>query len=285
MNDNRFSDAVIRQFTGNVCALSVQKFSSNVIEKVRRPQITSRNKILIEVFPQCVRVAEHSTRKMLIGELLNRTRLEKLLRDSYGNYCVQVRVYGCGISHRCANHANLPQTALDYAEPAQRALLVEGIRPVLPLIRNTPYGKRIQNKLQREHNDVYGGGAGGGSYHHNQQALVNMSLGNHGMGAMNHGPASGRHISHLQAGALADAYTGQNGLYPLQGGHGLHTPLHGLQSIDSYVMQGSNNHSPGLTPPHSHAGAFSGVSSAYGNVNSFPVGVADPYQRSFAYNM
>jgi len=39
---------------------------------------------------QCVRVAEHSTRKILIEELLNRTRLEKLLRDSYGNYCVQV---------------------------------------------------------------------------------------------------------------------------------------------------------------------------------------------------
>ena len=27
---------------------------------------------------------------MLIEELLNRSRLEKLLRDSYGNYCVQV---------------------------------------------------------------------------------------------------------------------------------------------------------------------------------------------------
>ncbi|KAI0719110.1 ARM repeat-containing protein [Cerioporus squamosus] len=247
LNDNRFSDAVIRQFAGNVCALSVQKFSSNVIEK-------------------CIRVAEHSTRKMLISELLNRTRLEKLLRDSYGNYCVQ--------------------TALDYAEPAQRALLVEGIRPVLPLIRNTPYGKRIQNKLQREHNDGFGGGGG---YHHNQQALVNMALGNQGMG-MGHGPAGGRHMSHLQAGALADAYTAQNGLYALQGGPGLHAPqLHGLQShsIDSYVMQGSNNHSPGLTPPHSHAGAgaFSGVSS-YGNVNSFPVGVAaDPYQRTFGYGM
>ncbi|KAM5534349.1 hypothetical protein V8D89_011942 [Ganoderma adspersum] len=244
LNDNRFSDAVIRQFTGNVCALSVQKFSSNVIEK-------------------CVRVAEHSTRKMLIGELLNRTRLEKLLRDSYGNYCVQ--------------------TALDYAEPGQRALLVEGIRPVLPLIRNTPYGKRIQNKLQREHNDVYGGGGG---YHHNQQALVNMALGNQGMG-MTHGHNAGRHMSHLQAGALADAYTAQNGLYALQGGPGLHAaPLHaGLQthSIDSYVMQGSNNHSPGLTPPQSHAGAFSGMSS-YGN--AFPVAVADPYQRqSFAYGM
>lgn len=71
LNDSRFSDAVIRQFSGNVCALSVQKFSSNVIEK-------------------CVRVAEHSTRKMLIEEFLNCSRLEKLLRDSYGNYCVQV---------------------------------------------------------------------------------------------------------------------------------------------------------------------------------------------------
>jgi hypothetical protein len=37
LNDNRFSDGVIRQFVGNVCALSVQKFSSNVIEKVGTP--------------------------------------------------------------------------------------------------------------------------------------------------------------------------------------------------------------------------------------------------------
>jgi hypothetical protein len=48
------------------------------------------------------------------------------------------------------------QTALDYAEPTQRALLVERIRPVRPLIRNTPYGKRIQNKLQREQMDHFG---------------------------------------------------------------------------------------------------------------------------------
>lgn len=47
LNDNRFSDAVIRQFTGNVCALSVQKFSSNVIEKVRlRSTFTSEFNVL-----------------------------------------------------------------------------------------------------------------------------------------------------------------------------------------------------------------------------------------------
>ena len=36
--DPRFADAVVRQFLGNVPALSCQKFSSNVVEKVRAPE-------------------------------------------------------------------------------------------------------------------------------------------------------------------------------------------------------------------------------------------------------
>jgi len=50
---------------------------------------------------QCIRVAEPDTRAALIDEMVNRLRLEKLLRDSYANYVVQ--------------------TSLDYAEPRQRA--------------------------------------------------------------------------------------------------------------------------------------------------------------------
>ncbi|KAF9978557.1 hypothetical protein BGZ65_006949, partial [Modicella reniformis] len=111
LSDNRFTDALIRRFIGNVCVLSVQKFSSNVIEK-------------------CIRVAEPETRKFLIEEMINKARLDKLLRDSYANYVVQ--------------------TALDFADPIQRAQLVECIRPLLPAIRNTPYGKRIQSKLHRD---------------------------------------------------------------------------------------------------------------------------------------
>ncbi|KAG6332810.1 hypothetical protein ID866_6282 [Astraeus odoratus] len=254
LNDNRFSDAVIRQFTGNVCALSVQKFSSNVIEK-------------------CIRVAEHNTRKILIEELLNRSRLEKLLRDSYGNYCVQ--------------------TALDYAEPGQRALLVEGIRPVLPLIRNTPYGKRIQNKLQREHMDNFGGGFQG------QQAMVNMGVGNQAIG-LGHGHLSpaARHVPqnmHPSSNPMADMYGSQGGLYGLQGqgsyGHSPMAPqMHGLgaRSIDEYVLQSHSPHNTRLTPPHTHAGGYSGVSgyasvSPFGNV-SHAGSISDPYQ-SYGYGM
>ncbi|KAF8641150.1 hypothetical protein AX17_000788 [Amanita inopinata Kibby_2008] len=241
LNDNRFSDAIIRQFFGNVCALSVQKFSSNVIEK-------------------CVRVAEHNTRKLLIDEFLNRTRLEKLLRDSYGNYCVQ--------------------TALDYSEPGQRTLLVEGIRPVLPLIRNTPYGKRIQNKLQREHMDHYG------SYH-NQHPL--MSLGNQGLN-VTHG--AGRHMSQAipQHNPLTDIYG--NGLYPIPqsqtsfGQAQLGSGLPGLQpqSIDGYVLQGNSSHQ-GLSPTHGSAysrGSFSNVS-PFGGAG-LASAINDPYQRTaFGY--
>ncbi|KAM3582907.1 hypothetical protein VKS41_004664 [Umbelopsis sp. WA50703] len=111
LGDSRYTDSMIKQFLGNVCALSVQKFSSNVIEK-------------------CIRVAEPDTRAALIEEMVNRLLLEKLLRDSYANYVVQ--------------------TSLDYADPRQRAQLVECIRPLLPAIRNTPYGKRIQSKIHRE---------------------------------------------------------------------------------------------------------------------------------------
>ncbi|KAK9694553.1 hypothetical protein K7432_013376 [Basidiobolus ranarum] len=111
LGEDHFSNSLIRTFWGSVCVLSIQKFSSNVIEK-------------------CIRVADHETRKGLIEELLNPEQLEKMLRDSFANYVVQ--------------------TALDYADPVQRSLLVECIKPMIPFIKNTPYGKRIQGKLLRE---------------------------------------------------------------------------------------------------------------------------------------
>lgn len=135
LNDNRFIEAIVRQFLGNVAALSAQKFSSNVVEK-------------------CIRVADATGRRAIIDELLNKQRLERLLRDSFANYVVQ--------------------TALDYAEPAQRAQLIETIRPILPMIRNTPYGKRIQSKVAREDHHHHRGHHHGGHHMMHQGGYYGM---------------------------------------------------------------------------------------------------------------
>ena len=64
---------------------------------------------------------------MMIEEMLNANELEKMLSDAYANYVVQ--------------------TALQYADPETKTKLVDAIRPILPSIRQTPYGRRIQNKI------------------------------------------------------------------------------------------------------------------------------------------
>ena len=56
--------------------------------------------------------------------------LSMLLQDPFGNYVIQ--------------------TALGIAKPEQYRRLVEEIKPLLPALRNTPYGKRIQNKIAKD---------------------------------------------------------------------------------------------------------------------------------------
>ncbi|KAJ1941241.1 hypothetical protein GGF37_003637, partial [Kickxella alabastrina] len=107
-----YSEPLIRRFVDHICGLSVQKFSSNVMEK-------------------CIRIASPATRKMMVAPMLQREKLDMLMRDSYGNYVVQ--------------------TALDFADQTtQRLEIIEAILPLLPHIRHTPYGKRIFIKLQRD---------------------------------------------------------------------------------------------------------------------------------------
>ena len=108
LQEKDFTDPLCLSFQGQVCLLSKQKFSSNVIEK-------------------CIRGADSSTSQVLIREMLDLVELEKLLRDNFANYVVQ--------------------TAIDYAEGEQKKQLVESIEPLLPLIRQAPYHRRIQNKI------------------------------------------------------------------------------------------------------------------------------------------
>lgn len=109
LNEPIFTEPLVRMFKGRVGQLSKQKFSSNVIEK-------------------CLRCAQEPSKDMLIEEMLSPTELDRLLRDSFANYVIQ--------------------TALDYANPPMKARLIDAIRPYLPAIRTTPYGRRIQAKIQ-----------------------------------------------------------------------------------------------------------------------------------------
>jgi len=110
LNEPLFTTPMCEGFRGRIVELSKQKFSSNVIEK-------------------CIRCAEMSAKAMMIEELLvNVEDLEQLMRDSYGNYVVQ--------------------TALEFAPPEMCISLIDIMRPILPSIRQTPYGRRIQSKVQ-----------------------------------------------------------------------------------------------------------------------------------------
>ena len=108
LNEPSFTEPVVNQFRDHVSQLSRHKFSSNVIEK-------------------CLRCAQDASKDMIVDEILAPGEMEKLIRDNYANYVIQ--------------------TALEYATPHKKATLVETIRPVLPSVRSTPYGRRIQAKI------------------------------------------------------------------------------------------------------------------------------------------
>ena len=97
LNDSRFSEPLIRTFIGNVCSLSVQK----CVQPDSLPSFTNRaDRFSSNVVEKCIRVADSEVRKVLVGEVLNRSRLEKLLRDSYGNYVIQTILDYCEIGQR-----------------------------------------------------------------------------------------------------------------------------------------------------------------------------------------
>ncbi|KAH3762630.1 armadillo-type protein [Pelomyxa schiedti] len=99
------------QLKGYIAELSMQKFSSNVMEKI-------------------IQSGDLEAKYLVVKEITESPEIATLLQDPFGNYVVQ--------------------TALSHADPSQHRALVEKINPHLPQLRNTPYGKRIQTKVMKE---------------------------------------------------------------------------------------------------------------------------------------
>ena len=143
-----FTDPLCKSFEGSIPLLSKQKFSSNVIEK-------------------CIRGSRIDMRRMMIDEMMQNGELDKMIKDPYANYVIQ--------------------TALDFSDPECKAGLVEAIRPLLPSIRTTPFGRRIQTK-------IFGssGSRSGGMSTPNEPSSGQISFARNGPGhAVPNGPLNG----------------------------------------------------------------------------------------------
>lgn len=70
LNNPLASAKLVSQFEGKYVQLSVQKFSSNVVEK-------------------CLRVFGEDARATIITELLSVSHFEQLLQDPYANYVIR----------------------------------------------------------------------------------------------------------------------------------------------------------------------------------------------------
>ncbi|KAI0472480.1 ARM repeat-containing protein [Xylaria cf. heliscus] len=120
LNEPSFTEPLATRFLGKIGMLSRHKFSSNVVEK-------------------CLRCASEEAKDRMVNELLVPGEMERLLKDSYGNYVVQ--------------------TALEHSSVHMKHQLVEAIRPMLPGIRGTPYGRRLGAKIQ-QHDGQSGNSSG-----------------------------------------------------------------------------------------------------------------------------
>ncbi|AIO02145.1 PUF1, putative [Leishmania panamensis] len=111
-----YTNQIIRQMLHHVAELSCNKFSSNVIEK-------------------CLKTSSPDVRQLLVDELTAPHVLPKLLTDSFANYVIQTAI----------------STASDDGQLTQ---LRNAIIPLQSLLKNSPYGVKIESKLSRRHREA-----------------------------------------------------------------------------------------------------------------------------------
>ncbi|KPI84497.1 PUF1 putative (PUF1) [Leptomonas seymouri] len=111
-----YTNHIIRQMLHHVAELSCNKFSSNVIEK-------------------SLKTSSPDVRQLLIDELTEPHVLPKLLTDSFANYVIQTAI----------------STASDDGQFTQ---LRDAIMPLQSLLKNSPYGVKIESKLSRRHREA-----------------------------------------------------------------------------------------------------------------------------------
>ena len=108
LNENKPSSAIAMKICDNVPYYSKHRYSSNVIEK-------------------CFDFCGKKDRKKLIERISTPEIISDLILDEHGNYVVQ--------------------KALCYADPKEKEIILNNIRPMIPKIRNVPFGEKLLFRL------------------------------------------------------------------------------------------------------------------------------------------
>lgn len=106
-----YTDLMVQRLLGGICELSVQKFSSNVVEK-------------------CFRSASPQLQRALLAEIMEPATFHELVMDNYGNYVIQTALE--------STKSLDPETKRQLSASIQTALMVT----------RSPYGRRIMSKLK-----------------------------------------------------------------------------------------------------------------------------------------
>lgn len=114
-NPLKCTNQIIRQLLHHVAELSCNKFGSNVIEK-------------------CFRSASEDVCQLMVDEITDPQVLPTLLTDNFANYVVQ--------------------TAIATSNDAQLQQLRDAIAPLQGLLKNSPYGVKIEAKLLKRHREA-----------------------------------------------------------------------------------------------------------------------------------
>jgi hypothetical protein len=125
-NEPGVNDVIAKAFLPHLVPLCMNKFSSNVMEKV-------------------LRGATLPVREMYVEHMRNAEIVASLMQDDFGNYVLQ--------------------TALTMTSTAQAETLVAVIRPLMPMIKNAPYAKKLEAKMDlimKKKSTVHTGPGGNG---------------------------------------------------------------------------------------------------------------------------
>ncbi|EPY35881.1 hypothetical protein AGDE_02297 [Angomonas deanei] len=133
-----YVNQIIRHMLHHIAELSCNKFSSNVIEK-------------------CLKAAEPDVRQLILDELTEPQAVAKLLTDNFANYVIQTAI------STASNEAQFNQ-------------LRDAILPHQALLRNSPYGVKIEAKLTKRHRESNGKSfkKRGQPFHYNQNPTFNL---------------------------------------------------------------------------------------------------------------